>query len=183
MPMPLPRRTVPPVRQESMSAPCRQQRALSALRTRIRVPLGPRRVTPACHIPPRLWGARVPVPVCAMLASSGRLAPPSSAQLRQTCVCLVRRARIATCQERRSVSIVWRGSTPARRGQQHALSAHHGRCQRLVQRHVLALRDTRDWDARPVTLGNTEICHCQAVCFARQAPILIYKQQHTAPFA
>ena len=175
MPMPLPRRTAPTASQESMSAPCRQRRALSALQTRIRMPPGPRHVTPACHIPPRLWGARRAARACAMLASSGRL--------RQTCVCLVRQARTATCQERRSASIAWRASTPVRRGQQRAWSAHHGRCQRLVQRHALAKRDTRDWDARPATLGNTEIWHCQAACYARQAPILIHKQQHTAPFA
>ena len=175
MPVPLPRRTAPPASQASMPAPCRQRRALSALQTRIRMPPGPRHVTPACQIPPRLWGARIRARACAMLAWLGRL--------RQTCVCLVRQARTATCQERRSASVASRGSTPVRRGQQRAWSAHHGRCQRLVHRHVPAKRDTRDWDARPVTLGNTEICHCQAACFARQAPILIYKQQHTAPFA
>ena len=129
MPMPLPRRTARTASQESMPAPRRQQRARCALRTRIRMPPGPRHVTPACQIPPHLWGARRAARACAMLAWLGRL--------RQTCVCLVRQARTTTCQERRSASIAWRGSTPVRRGQQRAWSAHHGRRHFIAPRFVV----------------------------------------------
>ena len=129
MPMPLPRRTAPPVSQESMPAPCRQQRARYALRTSIRMPPGPRHVTPACQIPPHLWGARRAARACAMLAWLGRL--------RQTCVCLVRQARTTTCQERRSASVASRASTPVRRGRQRAWSAHCNRRRWIAPRFVV----------------------------------------------